>query len=1021
MKAPKPKAWRTALLQAIMFGGVLMCVAYLATVWGLARSFSAGMISQLALVLIPLVGLLGKNLGWLPVKKRHVLEWSSRRVFIAVSIIIGLYFMILMWIRNSGQLDSPVLRQDSEATVRSSAPDSTTPDLYVSSVSAVSHVPVVEYGGCMMTLVSIGGDNVECVYEPNKTELKVWVTHSRASEAKIFVDSDAVNPEGDSLEHEPGQGYRFVLHAGVRYVTVTVPGAESWSLRLRDVTTLDPRHDAQREAIVRQARLLQVRLHKHKDERALIELDRLIRYTLSRGLLSLALQIAAGTSYIATNNLEQYAVAQQILDSLATLAERYPEGRAMFSIYRGRVSRLRGRQIDAAMHTRSGSQVAMRLRNSRLQVEGLAEYAMVLANLGYFEAAGHWTNYALELCRKEVPQEISRFLEMVASTNLLLKKNGHPYQDPQSYYEELRTRSSPSDSRTQTLLLAIAHLGLAEIAILKDEPGKALRLLRQVDGQHLPHRWSVMTRDLELQAHLALDSPLHTLESKLRALEEVMPQTLDLEVQWRAAVHRGQTLEALNRPRDALLAYEASERILDVFLPLVTVGVDSQNVAIRYDEGTHRLISLLLQESEPRAKDALCIARRAQARLRRLSVLLNRPDVAMDQPELFQEIDAYLRAKREHEELLRKATILPVDSLRRASRVAQQQRRDFQEIALAVLSRQREHEVRPRCEELRARSPGELLLGLYPVGEDLVVFISDDEGVVHHVLRNRGATVSDWRNTALARSLLGPIEDRIPRASSIRVLAGGEARAIPVHALPFEEDSLLGLERPVVYSFEFPVRMSELSTGPAHALVLGDTQALGAVGVADFVAEALLARDHNVDAFTTNENMGVEIRALLPVSNHFFYAGHAYFRSEHDPADVQRLWPPYPGGAALGPSYLPLDEVAHLEVADVLMLDRVPELAVLMGGATGVDDRRTHIGGQSLASAFVEAGSSVVIASTRTVNSQQAFLLSEGLYRHLLTLDAEGPGRWMQAAMRWVKNDDRWHAESFADYRVFVP
>ncbi|MEM9459438.1 MAG: CHAT domain-containing protein [Myxococcota bacterium] len=908
----------------------------------------------------------------------------------------------------------PALAPDSTCPARSE--ESSTP-----SESSAPPGPEVEYGGCTDVMGALGDDDVECVYQPGKTELVLWITHGRASEAEIFVDEHRVTPQRDTLAHEPGQGYRVVLGEHAQEVTVTVPEANPWSLRLRDASTLDPDYQAQRQAIAQRAANLQMRL-LDEDERALIELDRLIRYTLSRGLLSIALRIAVGTSYFATNSLEQYAVARQVLDSLEPLATRYPEGHAMFSIYRGKASRRRGRQIDAAIHTRTGSQAAMRLRNPELQADGLTEYSMVLASLGYFEAAAHWRSYTLELGREAIPHEVSSLLEVNASINLLLEKAGQPHQDPRKYYEELHERSLPGSPYAWPPKLAIAQLGLAELAMLDGDPKRALRLLDAVDEEQLTDRRRANARDLALQAHLALGSPHDVIASTLRSLEALTSQTLELGVRWGTTVRRGQALEALGRPDDARLAYEASEALLDTLLPLAALGIGGQAVVARHDEGTQRLISLLLQGPWPHAAEAFCVARQAQARQGRLSLLMNGRGPNREPSVLSENVEAYLDAKRSYEELLRRSETLPVDQLERAKKAARQRQRDIQRLALGLLSHQREYEVRPRCDALRARDPGELLLGLYPLGDDLVIFAAGDHGVAHHRRPGLRAEDVDPRDAAVASSLLGPIDDSIRRASSIRVLTDDEASRIPIHALPFDGDSLLGLERPVIYGLELPESVNpRLAAAPSRALVLADNEALDASAAADNAAGALRAMSYEVEPFETDQRRSPEIRRLLPVVDHFYYAGHAYFTIDRDSEGAQGLWPPYPGGAALEPSYLPLDEVAHLEVADILMLDSVPEVTVLMGCATGVTDLRTHTGGQSLASAFVGAGAGVVIASSHTVDAEQAFLLSEGLYHHLATLDVEGPGRWMQAAMQWAQDDERWQTESFADYRVFVP
>lgn len=881
---------------------------------------------------------------------------------------------------------------------------------------------MVEYAGCRDVRARPDRDEIECIYDPGKTTLQLWVTHPRSSEASIFVDDRPVAGMPYWLKHESGQGYHVPLDTHAHEVTVRVPEAEPWALRLQDAGYLGPHYEAQRKAIVGQAKTLQERLRDRADERALDELGQLTDDTLSQGLLSLGLLIAGGTSFFAINNLEKPAFAQQLLENVAEGAGRYPEGDAMLEIYLGRALRMQGRQLDAIIRARRGSQIAMRLDQANLMVDGLTEYSMLLADLGYLEAAAHWRGVALRRGRAEVPEVISPLLEVTALVHLQLAKAGRRREDPKKYYEELLARSAPGGVKPWAPRFGSAHLGLAEVAMLERDPLEALSHLAAIDYARLPTWQHAQARELELHAHLTLGSPSRVIRSRIRALERRTARMLELGARWSAAVRRGHAHEFLGEADDARLAYEASEEFLDTLLPLAALGIGGQAVNARYDEGTQRLMSLLLRGPEPRAQEALCVARQAQARLGRLSLLKLELDGQTKESALSREIENYLGAKRAYEDLRRRASTLPADQLRRATKAARQQQRDIQQLALDLMSRRRDYDVRPRCEDLRAREPGELLLGLYPLGEDLIAFVSDDQGVTHHVLPLGVAVDPPSHHASLAELLFDPIEDRLERATQIRVLAGGDAGALPVHAIPWHDDTPLGLERPVVYGLELPFDSTTLpEVREPRAIVLDHARALGATAAANRAIEELVDLKYHVLHLSTQEPQVYDLRTLLPEIDHFFYAGHAYFTVNETSSDARELWPPYAGGAASEPSYLPLDEVARLEVADILMAGSGPSVVVLMGCATGVTDQRTSYGGQSLASAFIGAGARVAIASTRSVKAEQAFLLGEGLYRHLATLDVEGPGRWMQYGMRWAQDDERWQVTSFADYRVFVP
>ena len=143
--------------------------------------------------------------------------------------------------------------------------------------------------------------------------------------------------------------------------------------------------------------------------------------------------------------------------------------------------------------------------------------------------------------------------------------------------------------------------------------------------------------------------------------------------------------------------------------------------------------------------------------------------------------------------------------------------------------------------------------------------------------------------------------------------------------------------------------------------------------------------------------------------------------AQQDPNDENlRLWPPYPGGSASDPSYIPFGKHGTLTTSDVLLMEHVPSIAVLMGCATGISDERTLYGGFSLATAFLSAGADAVIASTHDIDGTETRILSDALYSANAPKRPKDVGQWMTTAIRYARKVGL-ERETLAYYRVYVP
>lgn len=883
----------------------------------------------------------------------------------------------------------------------------------------------IEHGGCASTRSRSDGA-LECIFEPGSA-LRVWVVHPRHDEVEVRVDDRPWGASSYSVEEEPGQGLRIELPEDARRLAVLLPGEEPWTLEVRPSTSLSAAEQLAGERLASAATPLEESLFRG-DIEVLPQVEGLIRKAFDQGLLSDAIRLGTAASYYLVENANRPDLAGQVLESLQPAAERYPEGRAFVAIYRGNVAWAEGRSTDAALAYRTGGRYAVRVDTPALKIDALATYARALSEVGYFEAAAHWGMVALEVARSHgrVP-DIADVLEVVAEANLRLREAGRTHYDP-----EPLLRESMALLATDARETGEARLLLAELAVMNGEATVALEHLRSIDLAWLPADRIALIRDLEWQALRMSGASRSELVNALTRLEDAAEDAVGVEPRWRAALRRGTLLEQDGDLEGARAAYEQGEDALDELIRLAALGISAEVTASRRVEGTQSLVALLLRQGRP--KEAFCAARQAQARNSRLALLYRRLD-AETRAALRPHVEGYLRAKQSYEALLAGEAEMDALAGERARREAAKRRRMLDRFALEILATRSAYTGRPACDDLQPRRPGELILGLYPHRGELLVFAADDRGVSSWSLADYERLVRPDEVEWSGSLLLGPLDERLGRATRVRVLATGEAAAIDVHALPWR-DRPLGLQIPVVHGLELPAPSEH---PPAHgsraALVIADPNAEGTEREASRVTEAL-RRDGWAVLRQSSADLGAqELRRELASVEHFHYAGHAYYdvpgmrageeRQRAGRESVLRLWPPYPAGAAAEPSYIPLGvtrrpeggDSIRLDVQDIMMMERVPRAVVLMGCATGVHDERMAHGGFSLATAFVAAGAEAVVASTREVDGRQASLVGRGLYEQGTTNDA---GAWLMHALRAAVARGM-PEKRVGDYRVYVP
>jgi len=887
--------------------------------------------------------------------------------------------------------------------------------------------PVVEVGGCVTVLGPPTGP-IECIYEPGQT-LRLWVVHDPGDTPMITARTgDTWSPlsaREDDHYDQPGRGYRPLLPGpALESLRVELPaeqGGRVWGLALRSTERLAPDERSARDTLSKTTRSLERRL-VNGDETAIGEYHRVVQDALAKGLLGDAINLALGASFRITWSIERPDLALRFLERLQPAAERFSEGRAGIAIYLAHALRRRGRLVEAATAYRRGGQLALAIGDTGLSFDALAPYAHVLAELGYVEAAAHWIVWVNRLAHAYAgPRDRALLLALIGSTDLRLQSGKRTQEDPEGLLREVLATHPAGGNQ--------ARLGLAEFATQRGDHTEALRRLDQLDQARLTIDSHAHAVDIRMRALLssAGTADAAVLRSSLVTLTALERDAVGPHHRWRAAVLRGRVHEALGERSEAAAAYEDSEVLLDEMIPLTALGVPGNGTATRHREGTERLVALQVGDNQFEA--ALCTVRRAQARMAQLGLLHQRLDEA-DRENLRSRVSRYTDAVVAYERLLDlDAREWAASKHEGAKLEAERRRRELSRDAFEILSARGAAWGRPQCEQLRAREPNEHLLALFPLGEDLHVFDSDERGVTHRVLpKYFSAAVTPESSAQL---LLEPIAPRLRRASRVRVLASGRAVAIPVHALPWlhgdsgREHKPLVMAIPVVYGLELPPH-ADTRSDKHNALVLTDQRNPVTAGEKSRLAGLLGAAGWQVEAIGSDERMASQAREAVAATDHFHYEGHAYYadpagelEAHRDEArDRFRRWPPYAGGAASEPSFIPLGEFGRLSVPDILMMTRVPRTAVLLGCRTGIMDDRVGHGGFSLATAFLGAGSEAVVASTAQVEAEGAALLGRALYSNAGVVPAD-PGQWLTDAWRVIDVSDQ-PSLRVEDYRVFV-
>lgn len=863
---------------------------------------------------------------------------------------------------------------------------------------------VVDYGPCTSVLGDAPGSPLRCAFDP-KQRLRLWLAHPVPSDLRVLVDGQPVSVDALVPVDEHTDGVAVRLPQGAARLEVRLgEGLDPWVLLLASPAS-DLDQPATPSALEDRLRAWQPR----PDWR--VALPEVLDALGHDGLIERQVTLVEAVAYHLASE-HRFDEAAEALTAAPAAASGAPRLAAMLAYARGVLEWRRGHYDDALDALRDTSLHAVRAREDDLATAALPMYGELLAEQGYYEAALKWSQVGLERARMHGDAcSVASTLRTTAWVQLLLRQHAQSNLDPAPMLEESLAYFEPGGKCPRPDRTGGARASLALLELLEGNPGQALALTRKIDLGLVTPAEQVLALDVELRARLALGHGSGQIQRTLAQLRRAMGLADTVDARWHLVLREGQILEASGEHEAAISAYREAEGHVDRLAQLAAFGVGRSAVGLTHRESSERLVDAL--RARGHLDDALCAARQAEARrlyAATLSVALPRAErLRVDE-----RVAELRQAQAELDTLLVREREAPDDE-QEAAHVAVVERLQRLEDDTAEILRIAGHNARPpACEDLHEPPPGELLLGLFPRGDDWVLFAHDRKETLAVGLELREIDQTTAR-ARLSELLLRPVARFLRRAERVRVHVVGRMQALEVELLPWEGKPLIA-QVPVVWGIDAarPGPRALEPSGPApRGLLLADPS--GSLPEADaeieHAARTLRRMGWAVDEVPRAQALPFAVLARMSEATLMHYAGHA----THDERLQPGSWPPYAGGTPSWPASLRLGEDAGLAAHEILIgSTRVPRSVILSACRTGPLD--AGAGGMSLAVAFILAGSSEVLATSVSPDDRSARVAMQDVYEALA-----GGSEW-SLAEAYARTQARRLAtgEPMKGYRVWV-
>lgn len=705
------------------------------------------------------------------------------------------------------------------------------------------------------------------------------------------------------------------------------------------------------------------------------------------GRLSDAVDDAFALAFLLVQRSHGYAEARSVLDAVAPLAERLPEGRARLPYYRAVLDGELDDHRAALERYEAASREALPLGLTRLYRNAESARALELQRLGRYQEA------------RVIFQAISAAGERAANASADGARVGETPSDAPTVceraewainegYGSLREGALGAHDQADAALTNatarlnhaveltskggctdphLAGLALANLAWTQYRAGNiaaAGAALASARRANASPRGTEEVSWLELEGLLVLEGPtpngVRTALATFERERAIAREGALREGEWSSLVAMATALEKAKRFDEAMARLEEAEDLLDDLALLVPLGSGRENVLRDHGDSAARLIDLRLEHRSPTGgaapRMALDVARRARVRVlssvqRALRAERLGPEARQVRDRAF---EAYRQARDEAERDRASDWSRARDTLSQAQALRASQRSNANGAVDAALSRL----GTKREATLPALDVGALTVYVHYAHESVRLFVvSPCEEDAHGCNRREGETVvhrmgRSLSEEALRSALGGALEPMVTAERRIRVLA-------PPRDFDLETVVVRGRPLGEIASIEYSLDLSGNGERGARAvsstaLVVGDP--LGDLPEAGKEAAAVVKR---LQSAGTSEPISLlagsdatlpRLVSELERAAFFHYAGHAVFAG-HEGWD----------------SHFRLAGDGRLSVADVLTLSQVPKRVVLSSCEAAHASSDDVASGFGIAQAFVVAGSDWVVAPVRPV------------------------------------------------------
>lgn len=687
------------------------------------------------------------------------------------------------------------------------------------------------------------------------------------------------------------------------------------------------------------ARSLEARIQRQRGEhlKAARALEETARTKRGLGLTSEAARDAFVVAYIYSHDRFDLERAAKVLETVPVDAESI----GWWNYWRAIVAKSSGDVRTATRHFAQARRIALRIGLDELLSDSLNMETHLLQIIGRIDASMKNIQAIEAAAMKEPPCIRGMMLEAVGEYRSVARSAGYEVPDPIESFGRagLLMREACADQSIVTQLWA--KLGRAYLA--RGEIAAAGRVLDQaIEVRPNAGLWAAL-EVYQLEGEVRTEQRRFAEARRALSFAERHANAGGRQMdEWRAALWLGRNFEATDEPEHARASYERAEALLDDWRFRVPLGSGREAFAGGYDESARRIVGLELGAN--RVGVAMQAARRARGRLLRSVITRTRRRSSEWSDHRWQAaVSRFLALQSEQQAAVADAWEAPASITRERTRSRDEQRRVAAaeiEALLSVPGLSSKSSMQPLREDT-------FYLVFHPTISGWVAFGAIDGRAEAIQFDAEGQSLE----SAVERYVVDRFGAAMSAAKSVVVLPYGRTNTIDIHAMAWR-GAPLAQAVDIVYGLDLEHRPVASSAGNRALVVSDPNNDLSFARREGQDVAALISQNVAIlsGADATLKNIR---RAMGGSIRNFHYAGHALYE-----------------GIDGWESHLPLAQNGRWTIVDILTT-AAPRHVFLSGCSTATTSQSTT-SGMGLGQAFLMAGASSVVATTRPVDDQFA-------------------------------------------------